>query len=30
MEERQTLRFMGWIVGSIVFTSFVLGGLALP
>ena len=30
MNERQTLRIFGWLIGSVVFGSFVLGAAALP
>jgi hypothetical protein len=30
MNEQQTLRLFGWIIGSIVFGTFVLGAAAMP
>jgi hypothetical protein len=30
MDERQTLRLFGWVIGSVVFGTFILGAAALP
>ena len=30
MNEQQTLRLFGWIIGSVVFGTFVLGAAAMP
>jgi hypothetical protein len=30
MDERQTLRIFGWVIGSVVFGTFMLGAATLP
>jgi hypothetical protein len=30
MDERQTLRLFGWVIGSVVFGTLMLGAAALP
>jgi hypothetical protein len=29
MDERQTLKFLGWTVGAVLAVAFILNGLAL-